>query len=104
MVKAVAALFMHLLTAPVTSETVDVRGRGVVNLRTFECRDITRSTILQRVCYEPAQNHLIVSISNVHDQYCELPRPAFDGLMAAPSMGQFFNRNIRSGPYDCRAQ
>lgn len=106
MVKAAATLLLHLLTAEVGSEAVEVRGRGAVDLKTFECRDINRSSLIQRVCYDRAQSYLIVSIKNVYDQYCDLPPPAFDGLMAAPSMGQFFNRNIKgtesSGAYDCR--
>jgi KTSC domain len=102
MVKAAIALMLQLLTTELGSETIDVRDRGLVDLATFECKDIRRSSLIQRVCYDPAQSYLIVSIKNVHDQYCDLPRPTFDGLMVAPSMGQFFNRNIRSGPFDCR--
>ena len=49
---------------------------------------------------------MIIGIRGVYDQYCELPQPAFDGLMGAPSMGQFFNQNIREsgadGRYNCR--
>ena len=105
MVKAAAALLLHLLAAEVGSEAVEVRGRGTVDLKTFECRDINRSSLIQRVCYDRAQSYLIVGIKNVYDQYCDLPPPAFDGLMAAPSMGQFFNRNIRAAGsgsrYDC---
>jgi hypothetical protein len=105
MIRAATSLIAFLLAAPVGSETVDVRVRGVVDLRTFECRDISRSSILQRVCYDTAQRHLIVAIKGVYDQYCDLPETTFDGFMTAPSMGQFFNRNISGtsgGPYDCR--
>jgi hypothetical protein len=102
MVKAATALLLLLLTAEVGSEAVEVRERGIVDLKTFECRDINRSSLIQRVCYDRAQSYLIVGIRNVYDQYCDLPPPTFDGLMAAPSMGQFFNQSIRSGPYDCR--
>lgn len=43
------------------SETIETGERHHVDLETFECRDITRSTVLQRVCYDPAQQHLIVA-------------------------------------------
>jgi len=102
MVKAATALLLHLLNAEVSSEAVDVRDRGLVDLRTFECRDINRSSLIQRVCYDRAQSTLIVGIRGVYDQYCSLPPPTFEGLMSAPSMGQFFNRNIRAGMYACR--
>jgi len=95
MVRAAAAIFMHLLAAPVVSETIDVGGHSSVDLNTFECRDITRSSIVQRVCYDRAGRHLIVAVKGAYDQYCDLPAETFDALMGAPSMGQFFNRNIR---------
>jgi hypothetical protein len=106
MIRTTTALILHLFTAEVGSETVDVRNRGTVDLRTFECRDINRSSILQRVCYDSAQRHLIVAVNGIYAQYCELPPETYDGLMAAPSMSHFFNRNIRGsesgGRYDCR--
>ena len=105
MVRAAAAIFVHLLATPVVSETIDVAGRESVDLSSFECRDITRSSIVQRVCYDRAQRHLIVAIKGAYDQYCDLPAETFDALMGAPSMGQFFNRNIRAAPgaaFACR--
>ncbi|MGH6641232.1 MAG: KTSC domain-containing protein [Bradyrhizobium sp.] len=98
MVRAAAAIFMHLLATPVVSETVDAGSRRGIDLNGFECRDITRSSILQRVCYDRAQRHLIVSVKGAYDRYCDLPAGTFDALMVAPSMGQFFNRNIRGAP------
>jgi hypothetical protein len=104
MVRAATGLIVLLFTAEVGSETVDVRDRGAVDLGTFECRDVNRSSIIQRVCYDGAQGYMIVAIKGVYDHFCGLSAPTFDGLMTAPSMGQFFNRNI-AGPdsrYDCR--
>ena len=104
MVRAAAAIFMHLLVTPVVSETIDVGGRNSVDLNGFECRDITRSSILQRVCYDPAQRSLIVAVRGAYD-HCDLPAATFDALMGAPSMGQFFNQNIRGAsgaPFACR--
>jgi hypothetical protein len=107
MVKTAASLIALLFTAPIGSETVDVKDRGTIDLATFACRDISRSSLIQRVCYDSAQRILIVGIKGSYDDYCELPQQTFESFMTAPSMGQFFNRNIRgSGPdarYDCRA-
>jgi hypothetical protein len=106
MIRAATSLILYLLMAPVGSETVEVRDRGAVDLQTFECRDINRSSLIQRVCYDHAQHYLIVGIRGRYDDYCELPQQTFDGFMTAPSMGQFFNQNIRgsgsSDRYDCR--
>jgi KTSC domain len=107
MIRAATSLIALLLTAPVGSETVDVRDRGTIDLATFECRDINRSSLIQRVCYDHVQRTLIVGIKGNYDDYCELPQRTFESFMTAPSMGQFFNQNIRgSGPdarYDCGA-
>jgi hypothetical protein len=106
MIKAATSFIAFLIAAPFGSETINVRGHGAVDLETFECRDITRSSLIQRVCYDHAQHTLIVGIKSRYDQYCDLPQPTFDGFMAAPSMGQFFNQNIggsgTSRRYDCR--
>ena len=107
MIKAAATLFALLLTAEFGSETVDVKDRGAVDLATFECRDTPRSTVIQRACYDPAQASMIVSVRGAYFQYCDLPPATFSALMAAPSMGQFFNRsfagNDSGGRYGCEA-
>ncbi|MET3838434.1 KTSC domain-containing protein [Bradyrhizobium sp. OAE829] len=91
----IATLLLHLFAAEIGSETVDVRDRGPIDLGTFECRDITRSSIVQRVCYDHARRHLVVALKGAYDQYCDLPAETYDALLNAPSMGGFFNRHIR---------
>jgi hypothetical protein len=46
MIRLLTSLFLLLLTAEVRSETVDVKYRGPVDLKTFECRDINRSSFI----------------------------------------------------------
>jgi hypothetical protein len=103
MIGAATTLIALLLTAEFGSETVDVNGRGAVDLASYECRDTPRSTIIQRACYDPAQASMIVSVKGTYRQYCDLPAATFAGLMAAPSMGQFFKRNFAGdGRHGCR--
>ena len=102
MVKTAAALFLSLLSVPVTSETVDVKGRGTVDLRTFECRDINRSSLIQRVCYDVAQGVLLVAVAGIYDEYCEVPVETFDTFLGAPSMGLYLNRTIRAAASESR--
>jgi hypothetical protein len=106
MTRAAATLIVLLFTAEVHSETSDVKYRGPVDLKTFECRDINRSSFIQRVCYDKAESYMIISLRGTYYHYCELPPATFDDLMGAPSMGQFYNQNIKGsgsdGPYDCR--
>jgi KTSC domain len=106
MVRTATAIFLLLLTAEVHSETVDVKYRGPVDLKAFECRDVNRSSFIQRVCYDKAQSYMIISLKGTYYHYCELPSATFNGLMGAPSMGQYYNQNIKGsgsdGPSDCR--
>lgn len=97
MIRTALAMLVHLLALPIISETVEIDKRGPVELTTFECTDINRSSIVQRVCYDRRQRHLLVAIKGTYNQYCDVPADLFEGLMVAPSVGQFFNRNIRGG-------
>ena len=88
------------------AETVDVKYRGAVDLKPFACTDTPRSSFIQRVCYDEAQSYMLINLRGTYYHYCELPTPTFDAFVAATSMGQFYNQNIKGsgsdGPFDCR--
>ena len=106
MVRALVFLLAQLAVTPIVSETIETGEHHLVDLGTSECRDITRSTVLQRVCYDRAQLDLIVASNGVYVRYCGVAADTVERLMAAPSMGQFFNRNLKreatTGHYACR--
>jgi hypothetical protein len=106
MVRIMTAVSVLFAATAGHAESVDVKYRGAVDLKTFECHDIDRSSFIQRVCYDKAQSYMLISLNGTYYHYCELPRALFDDLMGAPSMGRFFNQNIKGtgsdGPYDCR--
>src|SRR5258708_27520684 len=95
MVRAATAIFLLLFTAEVRSEIVDVKYRGPVDLKTFECRDTPRSSFIQRVCYDKPQSYMVISLKGTYYHYCELPAVTYDAFMGATSMGQFYNANIK---------
>nr|WP_249811317.1 KTSC domain-containing protein [Bradyrhizobium sp. 149] len=107
-VRALALLLAQLAAAPIVSETIETGERRPIDLATFECRDISRSTVLQRVCYDRTQQTLIVAVDGVYDRYCGVPIDTVERLLGAPSMGQFFNQNIKrevsGGRYACPAR
>ena len=90
------------------AETVDVEDRGPVDLTAFNCHDITRSSVISRVCYDTESRRMLVQRHAVYRQYCDLPQDTLDAFLNAPSMGRFFNANIKSaypdgnGPFGCR--
>ena len=103
MIRSAATLLALLWTSPVTTEAVDVRGRGAVDLAPFACTDTPRSTVVQRVCYDQARRHLLVNAGGAYSEYCGLPAATFDAFVVAPSMGQFFRQRIAASgtPFGC---
>ena len=106
MIRPILALLTLLISAPAISETVDVKYHGAVDLKPFVCADTTRSSFIQRVCYDKAQSYMLISLKGTYYHYCELPAATFDAFVTAPSMGQFYNQKIKGsgsdGPFDCR--
>ena len=100
------AVLLSVSTQPSWAETVDVKYRGLVDLRSFACSDITRSSFIRRICYDRATQYMLIKLSETYYHYCELPPTVLDQFMAASSMGQFYNQNIKGwgggGPFDCR--
>jgi hypothetical protein len=103
MIRSTAALLALLSIAPVTTETADVPGRGMVDLAPFTCADTPRSTLVQRVCYDRKRTRLLVGIGGEYAEYCRLPAATFDAFFVAPSMGQFFRQRIAApaAPFAC---
>lgn len=104
-----AFILALLFTAPwEQAEIVDVKDRGAVDLKPFTCQDITRSSVISRVCYDAQSRRLLVQRHAVYRQYCELPKVIVDALLNAPSMGQFFRTTIEGSdggrPYACPPQ
>lgn len=94
------------LIPSVHAETVTVKYRGDVPLDTFQCQQIDRSSFVKRVCYDAAQQYMIISLNGTYYHYCEIDQGTVEGLLAAPSLGKYFNANIKGtgldGPFDCR--
>jgi hypothetical protein len=88
------------------AETIDVKYYGALDLAPFACTDITRSSFISRACYDKAKQFMVVELRSVYYPYCEIPAATFDAFLAAPSMGQYYNTNIKGtgsdGPFDCR--
>jgi hypothetical protein len=103
MIRSVATLLALVWTSPVLTETVDVRGRGTVDLATFACTDTPRSTVVQRVCYDQARRHLLVNVGGTYSEYCRLPAATFEAFIVAPSMGQYHRQHIAvaATPFAC---
>jgi hypothetical protein len=88
------------------AETIDVKYYGKLDLATFACTDVSRSSFINRACYDKAKRFMVVQLKTVYYPYCEMPAGTYDAFLAAPSMGKYYNANIKGtgqdGPFDCR--
>jgi KTSC domain len=99
-------LLILIPTIEIRPEVVDVESRGSVTLTdNFDCRDIKRSSMIQRVCYQEKERYLIVNIKGTYHQYCDVPVSTYVAFMGAFSMGHYFRKEIESGSnsvrYEC---
>jgi hypothetical protein len=103
---AILVIIALVLATPINAETVDVKYRGTVDLKPFACTDTPRSSFIQRVCYDKAQSYMLINLNGTFYHYCELSTGTLEAFMAAPSLGKYFNQNIKGtgsdGPFDCR--
>jgi hypothetical protein len=109
MISRILAIFLVSLAGAswTDAETVDVKYRGTVDLKPFACQDVTRSSLVSRVCYDASNRVMIVQSNAVYSQYCEVPEAVRDGFLNAPSMGQYYKAGIKGAgaetPYRCDA-
>ena len=88
------------------AETVTVKYRGSVPLDKFDCPPIKPSSFVNRICYDDENVYLIVLLRVTYYHYCEIDAATVEAWRAAPSLGRYYNANIKGwgsdGPFDCR--
>jgi hypothetical protein len=102
---AASLLLVFASTVPAAAEAVDVKYVGRVDLAEFQCEPISRSSFINRVCYDQETERLVIQLRATYYQYCSVPPDLVADLSAAHSMGRYYNQNIKSsavdGRYDC---
>ncbi len=98
-------LTLALLAKATAAETVNIKYRGPVDLTPFACEAMTRSSFINRVCYDAANQYMIIKLKQTYYHYCEIDAGTVASLKAAESMGRYYNANIKGsgqdGPFDC---
>jgi hypothetical protein len=88
-------------TSPRHAETVQVKYRGQVDLRPFKCTDVTQSSIVRRVSFDKTNSYMLINLGGTYYHYCEIDGGTVSSLLAADSIGSFYNSTIK-GRFDCR--
>jgi hypothetical protein len=95
------ALTLSLCSSAGRAERVYVKYRGDVDLKYFNCSEITRSSFIRRVCFDQVNEYMLINLSGTFYHYCGIDSGTVAALLKADSMGRFFNANIK-GNFDCR--
>jgi|ERR1039458_7573548 hypothetical protein len=95
----IVAVYTFSTTA--TAETVIVKYRGPVELSHFDCQYVSRSSVVKRLCYDSHERYVVVNLTGTYYHYCEVPPTTVTAWKQAPSMGTFYNSEIK-GRFDCR--
>lgn len=98
----VGLLLAAFFITPSEAETVDVKYQGPVSLETFDCAPIKESSLVKRLCYDEARSYLVVNLDGTYYQYCAVDPATVEEWRSAPSLGRFYNANIKGGGFDCR--
>ena len=97
-----------IATSVAHAESVFVKYRGSVPLDSFQCEDITRSSVIKRVCYDKANSYLVLNLNGTYYHYCEVGVSVVSELLNASSMGKYYGTYIKGqgemGPFDCRVR
>ena len=83
------------------AETVMVKYRGPVDTSHFQCESVSRSSFINRVCYDASNQYMLILLRSTYYHYCSVDDGTVSELMEAGSMGRFYNGYIK-GRFDCR--
>lgn len=83
------------------AECVEVKYRGAIPIKTFDCRTVTDSSLVNSMCYDQAAAYMLIELAGTYYHYCLIEPVTVERLLEAPSKDQFYHQNIR-GNYDCR--
>jgi hypothetical protein len=104
LIQILAAAVMSIC-ADAKADTVYVKYRGLVDLKTFSCAE-TVSSFVRRVCYDKSNSYMLILLRDTWYHYCEIDEKTVVSLRMAESVGRYYNANIRgtgdNGPFDCR--
>ena len=59
------------------------------------CKEVNRSSFIEGVCYDQGASKLGVMISGKMYSYCNISPTTVSSFVSAPSMGRYFNANIK---------
>lgn len=99
--KGLIWLLLACWSSNANAEMVEVKYRGTINLSHFECEDITRSSFVNRICHDGENSYMIILLRSTYYHYCDIDAGTVSDLSTAPSIGRFYNQQIK-GNFSCQ--
>lgn len=101
MALAAVVVIGNLSAEAIAGESVMVKYRGPVDLTPFSCEWVSRSSVVNRLCYDSKERYVVVNLTGTYYHYCEIPSSVVSAWRQADSMGRYYNAVVK-GNYDCR--
>ena len=57
---------------------------------------------MKRVCYDKSQQYMVIDLNGTYYHYCEIDAVTVSELLAAPSLGTYYNARIPLPPLQAR--
>lgn len=97
---AATVAVLVVLPALAAAQDVFVKYRGVVNLKSFACQRVS-SSFVGNVCFDRRSQYMLIELNGTYYHYCRIGAETVSALVSAPSVGRFYNQQIK-GNFDCR--
>lgn len=72
-----------------------------VNVAAFAYLDGAGSSLVRAAWHDAAHEYLIVDLNGTRYHYCGVSSSTWSGFTSAPSLGTFYNQQLK-GQFDCR--
>lgn len=84
------------------------KGKGMVDLTSFDCPKIKNDKLVHRICYHADKKYMVALIGRYYFHYCAVGPNVYKSWISASSLEMFYQDNIRvssnGGLYDCRGK
>jgi hypothetical protein len=97
-----SVLIIVNMTTITHAETVNVKYRGSVDVSSYNCNSVTRSSFIRRVCFNQSKQHMIIKLKGTYYEYYRVDDGTVNNLLNAPSMGRHYNSSTKSDAASCR--
>src|SRR5262249_13192778 len=101
----VVAVALAMAGCSTHSESVAVvKGRGNIDLGSYQCQNHTQSNFITRICYETGTRRLLLEFEDgTYKQFCNVDVSVANGLVSTDVKGEFYGTRIRDAGHECGA-